>query len=305
MDWALGTMSASPNIGIQIHDHLTDDEAGQLEQATIELIDFQNTANLFVLLLWNHQDYLDMQQTYLKSYVSKSLAVFDKRPIQLNLNRSLMNYLTSVRSYKDYLYARMKRKYGRNSPEFEQIRRQHDNASKDHFAYRFVSGLRDYAQHNAMPLTYLSMGREIVRKNPLRMTFYIEVGIYRDTLVRNNFSWKEPLKSEVSHLPEVIEIDHYLNDFMDILTNLHRQFLIDESPRLLNSAKFVSDLAKRVECEEGEVLHLLGLPDDYIIQEDGNQKLNLKTLTQREIPVYLAEALLDGSFLRNLPSSDT
>lgn len=218
---------------------------------------FKNDAQLFRIVIWNHEDYCALYEQCLNAYIHKSFESFSIRQPDLNLNRCLMNLLSSIRSYLDYVELNVKRRYGASSANAVGFL---GNCSLEYdrrFSYRFLYRLRNFAQHCGLPLTIVNFNSAEEAKSG-NVQHSLEVGIARDDLLSRGFDWGA-VKPDILAQPEIIIVNPHVEEVMACLTHIHSQYLADEFVELRESATYLKTLIDKIPSSVDE-LHLFGFP---------------------------------------------
>jgi hypothetical protein len=118
-----------------------------------ELTKFSLNDQLFNIVELNYEEIIISMNGYLDRYNQSPRAnMLDEMPaIYLDMNRLLLNMLSSVRTYLDHTETRFNRTYGKLSAEFKLFKDQTSTAYDGEFAYRFLEKLRNFAQHCGLP----------------------------------------------------------------------------------------------------------------------------------------------------------
>jgi hypothetical protein len=74
---------------------------------------------------------------------------------QLILNRRFVNLLTACRLYFDHTERHLSALFGKDSVEFEDIRKRRSEEYDRHFGFRFMEALRNFVQHRGYPIAEL------------------------------------------------------------------------------------------------------------------------------------------------------
>src|SRR5205823_3022484 len=109
---------------------LTAEEYASYRLTASALADVRAQHSLFALARLNHS-----------AFTPKAGAIV------LGLNRHLLNFLASIRAFLDHSETALIRRYGKGSAEFDAFRLAKAREYDEHFAYRFLYALRNYAQH--------------------------------------------------------------------------------------------------------------------------------------------------------------
>jgi hypothetical protein len=72
-------------------------------------------------------------------------------------NRHILNLLGSMRTFLDHTETDLKRRFGKDSPQTAAFKKECSRQYDCHFAYRFLSKFRNYAQHCGLPVGIFSV----------------------------------------------------------------------------------------------------------------------------------------------------
>jgi hypothetical protein len=215
---------------------LSEEQYEQCVGDCLALDTYRTDAQLFQVVLWNEQDFRELLDRYSTAYVEKNFEGLPRRSPDLNLNRCLLNLLSAIRSYLDYVETKVKRKYGGQSVKALKFKGYCADAYDGSFSYRFLYRFRDYAQHCGLPLTKISFDAKTVESDSEHVDRSLNVGVDRNDLLEADFNWGT-LRREITNQPEVISIPDHVSQMMDRLkkftpsilrTNLS---LFDRTPR--------------------------------------------------------------------------
>lgn len=177
--------------------------------------------------------------------------------VKIELNRLLMNYLSSIRTYLDHSETKLKKRYGKSSSEFDNFKKCTSKFYDNKFAYRFIYKLRNYAQHIELPISII--GYETQRalnsqkiKRILTPYFdreellgkYTDWGVVKDDLLKEKRTFPllpiiEQMTDSILQIAQVVEED-IRKSFSSPLKEVLR--LIEDK----NSAKGVIFLARDI-----------------------------------------------------------
>ncbi len=145
--------------------------------------------------------------------------------VKIELNRLLMNYLSSIRTYLDHSETKLKKRYGKSSSEFDNFKKCTSEFYDNKFAYRFIYKLRNYAQHIELPISII--GYETQRtlnsqkiKRILTPYFdreellgkYTDWGVVKDDLLKEKRTFPlmpiiEQMTDSILQIAQVVEED--------------------------------------------------------------------------------------------------
>jgi hypothetical protein len=200
----------------------------------------------------------------------------------LNINRRLLNYLSSIRSLLDHTETRLKEKYGKES-----LRVKHflDACSKEYdnnFSYKFFYALRNFTQHFGMPVGNLCLTSMEDPPYSGKVSHHLEVTFERDELLKYN-GWKKMLREEIQNLPQEFDISSHVYNMMKCLEKINKVLIEDELPNIIKSAEYIDQLIASI--KEKKVYPI-------ILQLSQGNKPSEKTLTYFNIPFHLVQYAL-------------
>jgi len=267
---------------------LSQDEYQQYLDAADALHSHISDSQLFLLVLWNYQEYYDILGDCLTAYAQKDVDYFDNRPVYLSVNGCFLNYLSSVRTYLDYTETRIKRRYGEDSQNWDRFKQYCSDAYDGCFSYRFLYNLRNYAQHCGLPINRINFNTRPKEDNPQEPCYTLSVGTSRDELLRG-FDWKRPLREEIAGLPPIIDINPHINAMTDCLARINSDLSRDEFPNLLESARYIRNLLQRISYSSED-----GDPCIFELKENDASNIDWTRLGMRRVPIEIADAVING-----------
>jgi len=271
---------------------LSQEEYGRYLQARDALQDFVSDAQLFMVSIWNYQEYYDILNAYLDAYIRKDWDYFDKRPMYLNINRAALNLLSSVRTYLDHTETSLKRRHGETAQIFLSFDRACSHAYDTYFSYRFLYKLRDYAQHCGFPINNITLGARSIENDPNKPQYSLLVGTVRDVLLAN-FNWKK-LTEELSRQPDTIDINKHIDTMMKCLEEINSGVTKDEFSTLRGSAAYIKSLLQRISYTgetDGEPIVF----ELEVTEDDTGKVTSLSHFQGHRVPVEIVDAVARGS----------
>jgi hypothetical protein len=261
---------------------LSSEEYQQLTAAMATLDEFMYDSHLFMIAEWNFAEFVNLVTSYKKAYIEKDTSVLLRRPMSLEINRVLLNFLSSARSYLDFMERLLKNRFGNDS---NMVCKFKDYCAVEHdqsFSYRFLYSLRNYAQHKGFPINSITFGQNRTRDRK-NIEHYFEVGILRDEIL-SDFDWRR-LTSEVKKLPEKIDIVFHTIEFIESIRKIHLQVIGDLFHTLTDDATIVLKYAERVPGRE-DILKIFEMDDESATR---------KNIKQMSVPVRLAQKIIKGN----------
>jgi hypothetical protein len=123
------------------------------------------------------------------------------------MNRLLLNYLSSFRTFTDHLETRYKKLQRQGYSYLADYKKITAACYDGNFPYRFFNKLRNYIQHCGLPLHFMNI-KEDVDQNGSVITS-ISICLKRDDLISDYDGWVK-VKSDLRSQPEYMELLPYL-----------------------------------------------------------------------------------------------
>ena len=221
---------------------LSDGEISSYVEAHQHLLEFEKSRRILPLVYRNETEFkaeLDRLLNDEHGLAKPSATVEDESVAHeaLNeLNRRLVNYLTSFLVYLDHTRTRLTRRYGRESSELAAFDRWKGLADKNEFGYRFVRSLRNYVQHCGMPITHLTI--KWLRDEPLNpnsaITSSLELGFNSLTLLEGTSRWGSA-KPDLKLIGGLFDCWEPVHTATSALRQIDRNVVKAEYPKLAES----------------------------------------------------------------------
>jgi len=252
-------------------------------KATGELSDFNTCCSLYEIYDKNYNSILDHYST-----LKNGVATNHHRPWEYineavqEMNRLLLNYLASFRTFVDHLQTRYKR-LDRNSSSYFKDFTETTAAYYDiSFAYRFFYKLRNYVQHCELPISRMSTSEYPASDGSVITD--ISIGFSRDNLLENYDKWGK-VKAELNNQPEDMELIPYLNAFRRIVQLIYYVVLGMETSLAIGSWDLLYELVKEVQAKT---------PNGVPFINKSNKAATDKTQINRiDIPFYIMQKFQD------------
>lgn len=228
------------------------------------LLAFSESQRLYAIVLLNYDDFLSLIEKYRKEYAEspQSLDFIVMERMVLNINRHILNYLSSVRSFLDHTETKLKKKYGAESNRYQRFKDICKEVYDTNFSYRFLSKLRNYSQHFGMPLGGLSLSSK--EEPPYSDNIHHSLRAYfqRDRLLVSK-SWGKIAK-EISQLPSEFDIVPHFIQMTKCLEKINLVLINGDLPELFANAKYIEQLISEAKGKEGIpcILQLLNIKRD-------------------------------------------
>lgn len=177
----------------------------------------KNDENLFKIVELNYEDLILKIEKSIAKMSDGNLYSPEQEHLHLEINRLILNLLSSIRTYLDHTETRLKREYGADSEEFGTFRTETSSAYDNNFAYRFLYKLRNFSQHCGLPagsLTTSSVNGKDETKHNLILS------LVRNDLLKQ-FDWGNPITGELLNQDEKFDILSLINIKYNLLEKIN------------------------------------------------------------------------------------
>lgn len=222
---------------------VTNEEWSSAESAIEKFAQFKDDLRLFSIVSGNYREYTEALQDF-DQYDAHQLKMgLITRDISLEINRLVLNLLASMRMYIDHVETTISRRHGKESPQFAAFKRVAGEVYDREFAYRFISQLRNYAQHCGLPIDIFEVSSALQPDGTVRVQ--LEFGTHRDAILQRFTKLKPALRPEVEGQPEIIEVRQSVKAVMRGLVEIHEVFIKNEFEVLRPAAGTIDVLVQQ------------------------------------------------------------
>lgn len=216
ISYALATID-NPNFD-NVRD-ISEDDFNRYSKYISELTKLSADENLFKIVELNHIELKQSIEKYTKDFsngTSAGEAAFAH--MVLDVNRLILNFLSSIRTYLDHTETRLKRNSRNEFEEFKYFKQETSKAYDDNFFYRFLYKLRNYSQHCGLPAATITFhSQEDENEQPDNaLTLFLN----RDELLNNFNSWGI-VEKELLNQPEKFDIIPLVDNKFKILNEIN------------------------------------------------------------------------------------
>jgi len=174
----------------------THEELQLLESANAVIGEFNHNFKLMEYMLHNAKEIsLFLDDTLNRvAHVAGSINGFFYDETAKKINITLLNFLTSARTFLDHFETFVKRKYGKSSEESELFKSIVSHEFDNEFAYSFMYKLRNYVQHCGMPPIDFEIKTITDEENP---SIEYVLNFNKNILLRDYDSWGAIVKPRI------------------------------------------------------------------------------------------------------------
>jgi len=238
--YSLATFDSLKITGIRT---LTIEEFENISKEITDLEKFHSEDALYNLIELNYQDLNARLDFYLNQYIANPRLDFSRFSVQfLDLNRLILNLLSSIRTYLDHTETRLKRTFGEASEEFKLFKKLTSECFDNHFAYRFLSKLRNFSQHCGLPTGSLSI-------TDTKEGHSLNLSLVRDDLLNDFDSWGSIVKPELQRQDDNFDIIPLLEKKAELLKDINEKISSSLLAKLTNQGNHLFELIKETQVK--------------------------------------------------------
>jgi hypothetical protein len=250
---------------------LTEAEFSKLERShvlTSELIDFEEK---FDVLSGN---FLSLEKALLRITLEREiwhdLDYWEFQNIRTEINRKILNLLSTCRLYQDSKITHLKTIFGAGSSFPEEVAKKNSEIYDGSFSFRFMEALRNYAQHRAFAVSGVTLhGRWIDAYNS-SLPHWRRQGISMQIdLSELDSNFKKSVLLEAKTLDPFPELKLMVREYVDGIRTLHAF-----------TRKAVEELAK--ESDDALAVCL----DQYKVLDKSDSDIGVAVIKMKDPPTF-------------------
>jgi hypothetical protein len=194
---------------------------------------------------------LSLQQLTSMSISWNSVKREDYNDVYLNVNRLLLNYLSSVRTFIDHADTFFKRKFGGESKEYIEFKKILSAFYDNSFAYRFFYKLRNYTQHVGLPVHTIDFKTDFNHENK-SVKGSLKISFNRDKLLTDFDGWGK-IRKELETQENEFDIVPLLYEMTHNIKEIERNIELVLKEGLVRSVEYIDRLIGHLRNDTGEV----------------------------------------------------
>lgn len=265
---------------------LSEQEYNLLLNAIDELHNYENLKRLYEIVILNNNQFIMFIDSEKKFLYENSLSIIgDKNTYylhHLNLNRMLLNYLSSFRTLIDHTETIIKRKYKKNSIECNQFSNLTNSLFDKYFAYRFFYKLRNYAQHCGIPIDQFEVSGTVIENNRIVPEYRID---FSSIDLLNKFKEWGAIVTKDLQTKKAFSIFPLLDEMKTALNEFWFSILEIFENKILNAIEFIELNVGHLNNNHATVC----IFSDIVTDDFGN----LKYFTSNNIPFDIITELTE------------
>jgi len=151
----------------------------------------------------------------------------------ITVQHRIISFLSASRLFLDHIETALKRQYGSSSSQVEYFKSQAANLFDNHFAYRFMSKLRNMAQHVSVPVTNFAMTGGLNPDHQIH-EFSFQFSFNKEKLLQSWSDWGKPVLADFADMQGNIPATPIIDEYFSLLKQLCRTVLQIRALELLN-----------------------------------------------------------------------
>jgi hypothetical protein len=245
---SLGVITSENDI-IEIRP-ISKNEYNEFNESNANLMIISKKLELFKLVYFNFKDYTFKRKNYRYKVIrNPSIISVMMEDMILTYNLAIVNYLSSIKTFLDHSEYELKKKCGKNSPQYLNFKNSCSVRYDTYFEYRFLIKLRNYVQHCGLPITKHQIVSEQINNDPIKFQHHLILQLNRDEILEK-FNWKK-LKPEIEKLPQYIDIDPYMLIMNKCIAEITFMLYKNDMMKAIESTKFLISLINETREHKG------------------------------------------------------
>jgi hypothetical protein len=225
---------------------LTFEEFEKYSKFILRLVNIRNEENLFKIVELNYLDLISRIESSTKRFETEGLLTEEQEYLHLEINRLILNLLSSIRTYLDHTETRLKRSPGQDSEDYQLFKKETNTAYDNNFEYRFLYKLRNYSQHCGLPAGALTA----YSSNDNTPQYQLILNLLRDELLRN-FDWGNPITKELREKAEQFDILSLIKTKFVLLESINDKVKILSYKHHKTEGYALLDLLTQIDNKDG------------------------------------------------------
>jgi hypothetical protein len=246
-----------------------------------QIYSVSNNDQLFMLCYLNFQDFNNTIQKYVDSIEEKTDSFFNDYPLSANINRLLLNLLSSIRFFLDFSEKQLKHSFGIESGIYRNFENSRKIEFEKYFSYRLLESVRNFAQHAGYPVGSIHCGKETLSASLKKQMVYIDMFFVRSQLLEDECITSN-LRGELRDMPELIPVQPNINEYAQSIERIYNKLSKALMQIYKPEAEEVKNTCSRLKENDN-------LPVVFTVGDDLH---NIQSINHTEIPLSLCERII-------------
>lgn len=221
---------------VSMREQVGESDAKALNDAFEAIHKFEYRQRFFFIVSTNHADLIAGIEHCVATHRESAGSLGQTVALEMlvDINRRLLNLLSSFRSFLDFSKHLLSDRFGKGSTEWNQFK---DACCREGSSsrYRIAWQLRNYAQHYGPPIEEFRVESEVVNG---RRTYQLAFGISRGRLLGSGYGWKgkvrDDLRADGPDEIDPIDLANAVRESVERLAVLRLRFEQDDAFLAMN-----------------------------------------------------------------------
>ncbi|MEZ9706441.1 hypothetical protein AB4308_18725 [Vibrio breoganii] len=188
----------------------------------------------------------ELTSSYAKANMHSNMVTDSLNHVSLVANR-VLNVLTAASAFLTSTEIRIKKLYGEGSNQLKSWNNLRRDLHKNSFAYQFMYELRNYSQHNSLPISRLS-----VKVDKVKNESHFIVQVSKQDLLQSGYDWGK-YKKLIASGNDLLDLSPLLEEYVNISKQLFLAFLDLSSEAINDCGKYLDVLAVTFRFPKGSI----------------------------------------------------
>lgn len=234
-------VQASENLDIKFVSQMSNELFNEAETKITRLSRLSREESLYTIVKMNYRDIKNLIDFTLNN-LENLKTNYELLDLFNNINRLVLNFLASVRTFIDHTERQLKHEYGSESEEYKSFKKLTGELFDEKFSYRFLEQLRNYAQHCGLPAGEVFID-SVHRPETEDVLHTVNLNVLRDNLLLD-YDWHKEVKKDLPQQPERFDLIPLITEkFLD-LEKINNTINRARYPHFEEDAKFLLELMK-------------------------------------------------------------
>lgn len=242
---------SAPKAGINIPIGFSKEEYNKVLEAVSKIGNIYKYDAIFRATNWNYEDLVNTVNSYIQAFVQKNANFLGSRDITLNINKEILNVLTSFRFYCNFIDKNLHGDFGQGPEIYAKFKRCCSSEYDKNFSYRLVYQLRNYAQHKGLVVNSINFNKHLDNEDNRTVRHKLGIYTYRQDLLADK-DFKKEVRAELINYPEQIDLMEHLSKWMNSLIIIHGQLINNLIPAGLSDALLIIEQTDKLNFDRND-----------------------------------------------------
>ncbi|MGE0076366.1 MAG: hypothetical protein AB7S48_00750 [Bacteroidales bacterium] len=261
------TQTTETNYNLNFQIAITDEEYNKLIDIIANVRNFGNHIGIVRNIEANVIELINFFPTIFDNFDELSTPWETLDFFYLEINRRLLNYLSSIYAYFEHTEMFITQKYGRKSVFLQEFLNRKKDFINECFENRFLFELRNFSQHCGIPITVIAWLPVYENGNPKSVAKKKFIGFERNQLIIKYKKWGTLLTSEIKSKDETIDLWPILNNSFQSLKKLYLEITSKIADSYLPGVEFIDAITSNLDKTKRIIIYNTTATDDPKVYE--------------------------------------